>query len=96
MNDYITGLTNIQKEFENVLILKDVSLGMKECEIVSVCGESSSGKMTSINVMRLREPLTHGTIFWEAQKTITHDIEKISSLWAEIFGYIFQRCNLIP
>ncbi|MDR2779127.1 MAG: ABC transporter ATP-binding protein [Puniceicoccales bacterium] len=96
MNDYIVELEDIQKKFENVLILKDVSFGIKERETISICGESGAGKTTLINIMGLLEPPTHGTIFWEGQKTITYGIEKISQLRAKIFGYIFQRCNLIP
>ncbi|MDR1890781.1 MAG: ATP-binding cassette domain-containing protein [Puniceicoccales bacterium] len=96
MNDYIVELKNIQKKFEDVLILNDVSLGIKECETVSICGESGSGKTTLINIMGLLELPTHGTILWEGQRTITYGVEKISQLRAKIFGYIFQRCNLIP
>ncbi|MDR1528167.1 MAG: ABC transporter ATP-binding protein [Puniceicoccales bacterium] len=96
MNDYIVELKNIQKKFENVLVLKDVSFGIKDRETISICGASGAGKTTFINIMGLLELPTHGNIFWEDQNVIICDVKKLSRMRAKIFGYIFQRCNLIP
>jgi ABC-type lipoprotein export system ATPase subunit len=96
MNDYIVELKNIQKKFENVLVLKDVSFGIEERETISICGISGAGKTTLINIIGLLEFPTHGSISWEDQNIIVYGGKKISKMRAKIFGYIFQRCNLIP
>ncbi|MDR1232809.1 MAG: ATP-binding cassette domain-containing protein [Puniceicoccales bacterium] len=96
MNDYIVELKNIQKKFENVLVLKDVNFGIRDRETISICGTSGAGKTTLINIIGLLELPTHGNIFWEDQNAIICNAKKISQMRGKIFGYIFQRCNLIP
>ena len=50
-------LTHIQKSFDGVTVLKDISIQVEEGEIVSILGPSGCGKTTLLNLWRrTREP----------------------------------------
>ena len=44
-------LTHIQKSFDGVTVLKDISIQVEEGEIVSILGPSGCGKTTLLNLI---------------------------------------------
>ena len=44
-------LTHIQKSFDGVTVLKDISMQVEEGEIVSILGPSGCGKTTLLNLI---------------------------------------------
>ena len=56
-------LTHIQKSFDGVTVLKDISIQVEEGEIVSILGPSGCGKTTLLNLILGIVEADAGTIF---------------------------------
>ncbi len=92
MNNIIKA-NNINKFFGQLHVLKDVSLEIKQKEVVVIIGPSGSGKSTFLRCLNHLEIPTSGEI-------IIDDIplkisENISKVRQEV-GMVFQRFNLFP
>lgn len=49
-SDYILEMHNITKKFTGVVALNDVSIKLKQGEILSICGENGAGKSTLMKI----------------------------------------------
>ena len=85
---------NVNKWFGQFQALKDVSLSVKEREVVVVIGPSGSGKSTLIRCMNRLEVHQEGRIIIDGIE-LTNDMKNISAIRAEI-GIVFQQFNLFP
>ena len=54
----ILEMNHIKKKFDEKTVLKDISLSVKEGEVVSIIGPSGSGKSTSVSYTHLTLPTT--------------------------------------
>lgn len=83
-------LKNIVKTFDGVPILNDVSLDIKNGEIVSILGPSGSGKTTLLNLILGITDINSGKIIYDGED-ITHvPMEKRG------FNIVFQDYALFP
>ena len=64
-------VSNISKDFGGLRAVQDVSLSVKEGEIVGLIGPNGSGKSTLLNVISGRLPATSGQVFFQGED-ITH------------------------
>lgn len=90
----ILSVKNIQKTFHNRVVLKDVSLDIKQGEIFVIMGGSGSGKSTLLRIMTQGIKPTKGYVEYNGQdlSTLTTDeIEKIKRR----FGMSFQSSALL-
>lgn len=85
---------NLKKSFGDLEVLKDISVEIKEREVVCVIGPSGSGKSTFLRCLNRLEDISGGHVVIDGQditdKTI--DINKIR----ENIGMVFQQFNLFP
>ena len=85
---------NLQKSFGKLEVLKDISIDIKEGEVVVVIGPSGSGKSTFLRCLNKLETITDGKIIVNgndiSDKKI--DINKVR----ENIGMVFQHFNLFP
>lgn len=82
---------------ENIVrALNNLSLDIKEGEIVAIMGPSGSGKSTLLNMFGILDKPTSGKIVINKK-----DISKVKKsqyplIRSEMVGFIFQQYNLIP
>ena len=93
MEDIIV-VENIDKWFGDFQALDDVSLSIKEHEIVVVLGPSGSGKSTFIRCLNRLEEHDSGRIFVNGIE-LNDDVRNLNAIRSEI-GMVFQQFNLFP
>ena len=94
MTSPMVKVSNLEKHFGDLHVLKDVSLDMQKGEVVSIIGPSGSGKSTFLRCLNALETPSGGTVEISGN-TITKrhaDINKIR----ENIGMVFQQFNLFP
>ncbi len=88
----LIGLSHVNKKFGSLEVLKDISLEVKEGEVVVIIGPSGSGKSTILRCINGLETVTGGTITFEGQQVGESNINEMRR---EV-GMVFQRFNLFP
>ncbi len=58
----ILEVKNLEKNFDNVKVLKDISLNIEDGEIISIIGSSGSGKSTLLRCLNQLETIDGGEI----------------------------------
>lgn len=107
----VLRMSNIQKSFDSLEVLKDINLTVHNGEVVSIIGPSGSGKSTLLRCATFLEKIDGGEIVYldrVAARTLKegeaksgkHKVEYASnSEMKEIkkyFGLVFQQFNLFP
>ena len=95
----VISLNNISKIYEGpppVKAVDEISLDIKEGDLVSIVGESGSGKSTLLNMIGLLDSTTEGNIEIEGQDTSTLSDDELSKFRGEKIGFIFQSFFLLP
>ena len=97
-------LNHVEKSFENLSVLKDISISIGEGEIVSIIGPSGSGKSTLLRCATMLEKMDGGEIVYLGKKAVwtdkdghvvyadKKDMKEIRSQ----YGLVFQNFNLFP
>ena len=99
----LLNINHMQKSFDNLPVLKDVSLSVEEGEVISIIGPSGSGKSTLLRCATMLETMDGGDLIYLGEYAARD--EKGKSIYAkkkelkEIrhhFGLVFQNFNLFP
>lgn len=96
-------MKNIKKEFNGQSVLKDISLQVKEGEIVSIIGPSGSGKSTLLRCATMLTDIDSGeisymgkrSVWMENGKTVVPSGKQLKEIRSR-FGLVFQNFNLFP
>lgn len=99
---------NMKKTFGDLEVLKDISLSVKEGEVVSVIGPSGSGKSTLLRCATMLEEMNGGTLSylgenaaWETEgkdgkQQLVYAPKKELRNICKNFGLVFQSFHLFP
>ena len=96
----IVRISNLDKYFGRLQVLKNVSLDIQPREVVCLIGRSGSGKSTLLRCINFLEEPSHGTIEVDgvkveggekgkAHRQLVHDVRLKT-------GMVFQEFNLFP
>jgi putative ABC transport system ATP-binding protein len=92
-------LKNVCKDYvvgnDNIRILRDISLVIKEKEFVSIMGSSGSGKSTLMHIMGFLDTPTSGEILLDGKDVSKLSDDQLSKARSEHVGFVFQQFNLI-
>ena len=89
----ILELSNIEKSFTGVKVLKGVSLQVYPGEIHAIAGENGAGKSTLLKILAGALLPDSGKIFFQGKQTHIHS--PLDSIRLGI-GMIYQEFNLVP
>ncbi|KAB3539021.1 amino acid ABC transporter ATP-binding protein [Alkaliphilus pronyensis] len=87
-------VSNLNKEFGKLHVLKDINIKINKGEIVVIIGPSGSGKSTFLRCLNLLEEPTDGEIVFEGA-SITNKYNDINKQRQKM-GMVFQQFNLFP
>ncbi|MGN2336556.1 ABC transporter ATP-binding protein [Clostridium cagae] len=101
MSNNIIEMNNIVKSFyigtENQLdILKNIDINVKEGEFISIVGASGSGKSTLMNIIGALDRPTSGTYILDSTNINDISDNGLSEIRNKKIGFVFQTFNLIP
>jgi polar amino acid transport system ATP-binding protein len=90
----VIQVSNLQKKFDKLHVLKGIDSKIKQGEVIVVIGPSGSGKSTFLRCLNLLEEPSEGEIIFEGN-SITDKKSNINKL-REKMGMVFQQFNLFP
>ncbi|MDD6492453.1 MAG: amino acid ABC transporter ATP-binding protein [Firmicutes bacterium] len=96
-------INHMRKGFDGLDVIRDISLSVREGEVISIIGPSGSGKSTLLRCATMLEKMEGGELIylgekaaWEENgKCIYAGKNKLKSI-RKNFGLVFQNFNLFP
>lgn len=108
MSNVLLEINHMKKSFDGLEVLNDISLHVKEGEVVSIIGPSGSGKSTLLRCATLLEKMDGGELIYDGRKAVWEQEDKNNvkqCVYApksqlkqikKIFGLVFQSFHLFP
>lgn len=90
-------VTNLTKSYpQRGLVLNNLSLEVKEGDLISISGPSGSGKTTLLNIIGLLDRPDNGEILFKGKSVLSYDINESASYRNRHIGFVFQDHLLLP
>lgn len=94
-------LKNIWKRYfigqpNELEVLRDINLHIREGEFISIVGQSGSGKSTMMNILGALDRPTEGEYLLDGHFVDDMSDNDLSGLRNDKIGFVFQTFNLIP
>lgn len=94
MAETLLKIEHLNKKFDDVDILKDINLEVKQGEVIVVIGPSGCGKSTLLRCINGLEPIQAGKVFLDNEE-IAYGDKSITAIRQKI-GMVFQNYELFP
>ena len=99
----ILSVENLEKNFGDLQVLKDISMEVNHGEIVSIIGSSGSGKSTLLRCINRLETIDSGKITVDGEVMVSTHNGKVEYASNDVLneirlktGLVFQNFNLFP
>ena len=89
-------LTNIEKSFGSLEVLKGIDLEINKGEVVSIVGPSGAGKTTVLQIMGTLDRPDSGKVIVDGVDVSTLSQKKLSDFRNQHVGFVFQFHQLLP
>jgi len=100
MGKVILKAKNIDKSYSNgkhiLTVLKNFSLDVNQGEIITIMGQSGSGKSTALNILGTLDDPESGAIFINDNQISNLSDNEISNIRNQYIGFVFQFHHLLP
>lgn len=100
---YYLEMNHVKKSFGDLHVLNDISLQVRQGEVVSIIGPSGSGKSTLLRIATLLETMDDGELSYMDEPIVTSvNGESVYASHSTLkkartnFGLVFQNFNLFP
>lgn len=87
---------DIHKRYNNLEVLKGVSLEVKKGEIVSIVGASGAGKTTLLQILGTLDKADLGNVYINGTGLETLNEKKLAEFRNKQIGFVFQFHHLLP
>ncbi len=87
--------TNIYKSFNNIDVLKGVSIEIKKGKIISIIGKSGAGKSTLLYILSTLDQPSSGDIYFDKENLNNLKGNFLANFRNKNIGFIFQFHNLL-
>ena len=92
--EVLLGVSGLRKTYADRVVLDDVSLTVRQHDVVCLIGSSGSGKSTLLRCLNLLEEIDDGTIHFEGREVSDPRVDA-RAVRARM-GMVFQSYNLFP
>ena len=101
--EILLEINHMSKGFDELDVIRDISLSVKEGEVVSIIGPSGSGKSTLLRCATMLEKMDGGELIylgekaaWEEKGRCVYAKKQELKKIQKHFGLVFQNFNLFP
>jgi lipoprotein-releasing system ATP-binding protein len=89
-------ITNIEKSYGSLKVLKGIDLEISEKEVVAICGASGAGKSTLLHIIGTLDKPDCGEVLFDSQSIFALKDEELSLFRNQNIGFVFQFHHLLP
>ena len=89
-------IEGINKYYGKLHVLRDVSLSIDKCEIVSIVGKRGAGKTTLLQIMGTLDSPDSGVVKYDGVEVLKMRSRELSHFRNRNIGFVFQFHQLLP
>ena len=87
---------NINKSYDGLKVLNDVSLTIADGEFLSIVGPSGAGKTTLLQIIGSLESPDSGKVLYDGTDIVTMKEGRLAAFRNRNMGFVFQFHQLLP